>query len=294
MSGWFQGPCALTRQVNRKGNAGSPVEISRPCISAETSGMKYLLLLLPVCLESCYGTDPVRSLSTQAIPTSSVTVSTTPRSWAFFLQHLPTADGPVVDYTGKPIANQSKHSAVLTYDVGKRDLQQCADALIRLRAEYLFEAGRASEIAFRFTSGEWFRYKEYLAGLRPRIMAGRIHAGYVDPVPPSHASMRRYLDIVYAFAGTVSLHRDLLPASGFAIGTVIITPGSPGHCCLVVDQATDAQGITRYKLVESYMPAQSIYVLKNEADGTPWHRLARGPITTASYRFTDYSLKKFE
>ncbi len=57
-------------------------------------------------------------------------------------------DAPVLLYNGNPKARQDVHAAVLDLSVGTRDLQQCADAVIRLRAEYLIESGREDEIAF--------------------------------------------------------------------------------------------------------------------------------------------------
>ncbi|MDB5197855.1 MAG: hypothetical protein JWP88_2226 [Flaviaesturariibacter sp.] len=258
--------------------------------------MKALLLFVCSSLTACYSTmSPEAPLAIEIQqPKGASTTVFEEGTWSYFLQHLPTVAGDIVDYTGTPIRNQAKHVAILNYDVGKRDLQQCADALIRLRAEYLFAQKRYNEIAFRFTSGEWYRYKDYVAGVRPAIIARQIYAGEVKPVAVSHATLRSYLDIIYAFAGTQSLYRDLLPATDFRVGTIIITPGSPGHCCMVIDETTNAAGQKRFKLVESYMPAQSIYVLKNPEDGSAWYPLQKGTITTASYQFTKYALKKFE
>lgn len=49
-------------------------------------------------------------------------------------------------------------------------------------------------------------------------------------------------------------------------------------------------------MAEGYTPVQSIYVLRNlNEDGiSPWYKLSKGVIETASYRFTDYKLGRFE
>lgn len=215
-------------------------------------------------------------------------------SWQLFLQNLPARPGKVVDYTGAPINNQNKHVAVLNYDVGKRDLQQCADALMRLRAEYLFQQRQFDQIRFHFTSGQLYSWKDYCRGLQPRIRGSRVQFETGGPRKQNYTSLRAYLDIVYAYAGTQSLYRELKPAGRFEVGTIIITPGSPGHCCIIVDEAKRIDGKRVFKLAESYMPAQSIYILKNPLDGSPWHELKEGePIRTASYLFTSYSLRQF-
>ena len=71
-------------------------------------------------------------------------LSTRPGSFEEWLTQLPLKPGrpPVLLYDGKEKRDQDAHHAIIDLDVGDRDLQQCADAIIRLRAEYLWAAGR--------------------------------------------------------------------------------------------------------------------------------------------------------
>jgi hypothetical protein len=133
-----------------------------------------------------------------------------PDSWPSFLQHLPTENKPIVDYKGNQIEDQEKHFAILTYDVGSADLQQCADALIRLRSEYLFSQKKYAQIGFHFNSGIYYRWTDYLKGIRPvfknrqQVLAQTNAASDI-----SHTSLRKWLDIVYTYSNTVSLCREL-------------------------------------------------------------------------------------
>lgn len=217
-------------------------------------------------------------------------------SWTYFLRHLPVEDSPVVDYKGRLVGNQKKHVGVIPFDVGRADLQQCADALIRLRAEYLFRQGRYDEIGFHFVSGDYYTWNEYRNGSRPVVSGNRVKFTKTQKAGKTHESLRRYLNIVYNYASTISLAKELKAADDFETGTVVIYGGSPGHCFIIIDEAVNEQGEKLYKLAEGYTPAQSIYVLRNpdEPGRDPWHKLKKGVIETASYRFTSYKLGKFE
>jgi len=219
-----------------------------------------------------------------------------PRTWQFFLQHLPIETKPIVDYRGKETDDQQKAVGIIPFDVGTTDLQQCADALMRLRAEYLFGQKRHSEIGFHFVSGDYYTWNEYCSGLRPVAKGNGIKFIRTTPSEKTHESLRRYLDIVYTYASTISLSKELKTASEFEIGTIVIYAGSPGHCFIIIDEATNSSGEKVYKLAEGYSPAQSIYVLRNleEKGISPWYRLKKGVIETASYRFVNYKLGKFE
>lgn len=217
-------------------------------------------------------------------------------SWQYFLKHLPVVDSPVLDYRGRPVDYQEKQAGVIPFDVGKADLQQCADALMRLRAEYLFQQRRYNEIGFHFVSGDYYTWNDYCKGLRPVPKGNGIQFITTSSAEKTHATLRKYLDIVYGYASTISLAKELKTTTAFETGTVVIYAGSPGHCFIIIDESENQQGEKVFKLAEGYTPAQSIYVLRNlnEKGINPWHRLNKGVIETASYRFTNYKLGKFE
>ena len=75
---------------------------------------------------------------------------------------------------------------------------------------------------------------------------------------------RRYLDMVFNYAGTLSLSKELiaLPYKNLQPGDVLIQGGSPGHAVVVMDVAVNRDGKKLYLLAQSYMPAQEIHVLK--------------------------------
>lgn len=257
----------------------------------------YSLPLMILCFLSCSEDfTPKSNRPSAAISLNDKKPEFEKDSWPWFLQHLQVVDSPILDYKGRPISYQEKHVGIIPFDVGNSDLQQCADALMRLRAEYLFERKKYKEIGFHFVSGQFYSWKDYQQGLRPVTRGNEtkfIHAATADS---SHESLRKYLDLVYTYASTISLARELKPTSGFAVGTVVIHPGSPGHCFIIIDEKTGGDGKKWFRLAEGYTPAQSIYELRNlsELEPSPWYDLKKGTIETASYRFTDYSLMKFE
>ncbi len=178
-------------------------------------------------------------------------------SFAAWLRHLPLlpAGTAVHLYDGRPKERQDVHAAVVDLDVGTRDLQQCADAVMRLRAEYLFAAGRPAHIRFHPDPG------------RPRVLA--FTGG------PDRARFRAYLTRLFAEAGSASLQAELAPVGEQPVlaGDVLIQGGYPGHAVLVLDVAQARDGHRYLLLGQSYMPAQQFHVLLNPGDParSPWY-----------------------
>ena len=222
-----------------------------------------------------------------------------PGSFGAWLRTLPVKTGrpPVRLFDGRLKANQSAHAAVLDIDTGARDLQQCADAVMRLRAEYLRATGRQREIAFRFTNGDAARWDQWREGLRPTVNGTRVRWTTSASRDDSYASFKRYLDTVFTYAGSHSLERELAPvrAAPLEPGDVFIQGGFPGHAVIVIDVARRGDA-TAFLLAQSYMPAQDIHVLNNPNDTTlsPWYRDTRtASLTTPEWTFPPNSARRW-
>lgn len=206
-------------------------------------------------------------------------------TFAHYLQRFPllATGSPVLAYDGRDLEKQMIAAAVLDLDVGNRDLQQCADAVMRLRGEYLYQAQRYQDIAFSFLSdGQPRQYLDYA------------------PTDRSHARFRRYMNWIFAYANTQSLENDVRP---LAISQVQpgdffldVNLGSFGHAVIIMDVATDTTTQQTYLLLaQSYMPAQSMHVLKNLHSASPWFPIrTEQPLQTPEWQFEWTDLRRFK
>ena len=219
-----------------------------------------------------------------------------------YLRALPLQnDGANVHlYNGEMKGRQDVHAAVVNIDVGKRDLQQCADAVMRLRAEYLYGQRKYDWIHFNFTNGFRADYYKWLSGHRIKVKGNSVRWVTSGSRSNSYASFRAYLDVVFSYAGTLSLSRELkpIPFDEMSIGDVLIKGGSPGHAVIVVDIAEDKWSNKLFMLAQSYMPAQEIHVLKNfdNTSISPWYSMSdiKSVVNTPEWNFTVNDLRRFK
>lgn len=230
------------------------------------TGMKYLFLWgLLAGMAMAPSGDRIRTRFTP--PAGAERVDLPEHSFGAYLRELPLfpAGTAVHTYDGGLKYRQDVHAAVIDISVGDRDLQQCADAVMRLRAEHLFAEQRYPEIAFNFTSGFRADFVRWSRGERIKVNGTTCTWVKTGGPDASHAALLTYLDKVFTYAGTLSLSRELRSARHLPmeVGDVFIQGGSPGHAVIVVDLARTADGRNAFLLAQSYMPAQQIHVLKN-------------------------------
>jgi hypothetical protein len=219
--------------------------------------------------------NPYPSIGAIPLPAGYERVPVAAGSFGAWLRQLPLKQDKTVHlYNGAPKRNQSAQFAVLAVSVGDKDLQQCADAVMRLRAEWLYGCHRAAEIDFTDNRDNHYRLA---AG------AGR-------------AAFDQYLEKVFSYCGSLSLSRQLTarPFSQLAAGDVFIYGGSPGHAMLVMDVAVSKAGQKVFLLAQSYMPAQEIHVVVNPGAPilSPWYQVDKGPaLETPEWTFNINQLK---
>ncbi|MGI6631229.1 MAG: DUF4846 domain-containing protein [Bacillota bacterium] len=222
-------------------------------------------------------------------------------SFEEYLQNLPLKPhGARVRYFNGKEKTKDVYVAVVDMEIGDRDLQQCADAVIRLRAEYLYRLGEYEKIHFNFTSGFLADYSTWIQGNRIVVNGNQVNWVKQAGFSTDYDSFRKYLDIVFAYAGTASLAKEMKPVAveEMRIGDVFIQGGSPGHCVQVVDMAENkSTGEKLFLLAQSYMPAQDIQILKNprHEELSPWYPLGFGDtLHTPEWEFNKDDLKRFE
>lgn len=218
-------------------------------------------------------TDPPAPVTAAtSVPARATTIGTIPVPDGF--KRLPAATGSFLNwlrgiplkenrtvylYNGVPKRNQSAQYAVLDISTGNKDLQQCADVVMRLRAEYLYAQKRFDEISFMDYSKKWYSWK-----------------GKED-----RSRFELYLQQVFGYCGSASLEKQLRPVadfSGIRPGDVLVQGGFPGHAVIVADMAQNDKGQKIFMLVQGYQPAQDMHVLVNPSDnsGSPWFEIPAG------------------
>ena len=238
------------------------------------------------------------------IPEGFSRVKNIPGSFAEWLRGLPLLpEGTQVElFNGELKSNQGAQAAVINMDVGNKNLQQCADAVMRLRAEYLFATKQYDKIAFNYTSGDRLDYTGWINGKRIAVNGNKtsvVFFGKKYPTIFDHKAFREYMNDIFNYAGTLSLSKEMksIPIDSMQAGDVFIHGGNPGHAVIIIDMAINSKtGEKLFMIAQSYMPAQQMHVLRNDNEKTisPWYKVGMGSLLESPEYIFDWSeLKRF-
>ena len=222
-------------------------------------------------------------------------------SFGYYLRNLPLKkQGSKVNYfNGVEKSTSSVYIAVVDKEIGNKDLHQCADAVMRLRADYLFDNKRFNDIHFNFTNGFRVDYSEWMKGKRISVKGNNVK--WIQKKTPSNTYQDywSYLEQIFMYAGTLSLDNELVSVKihDMQIGDVFIKGGSPGHAIIVVDMLENTINKNKkFLLAQSFMPAQEIQILRNPAkENDPWYELnSLTKLISPEWQFSVDQLKRFD
>ncbi len=201
-------------------------------------------------------------------------------SFGAFLRELPLRPpgNPVRAYDGDVLheADDPRIAAVAELDVSPLDIQQCADSVIRLHAEWKWSRGEQASVGYHFLSGDYATWPAYASGQRPIPKGKGIEFAQTGKTGSDHAAYRKYLDMVFNYASTISLERKSsspIDRADLAPGDFFVLPGGPGHAILILDVAVSAKGERVALLGQGFMPAQDFQVLVPPGAKGPWFSL---------------------
>jgi hypothetical protein len=211
-------------------------------------------------------------------PTGYLRKESNANSFENWLRKLPLRKDKIVYlYNDKIKPNQSAQFAVVDLSRSKTDLQQCADVVMRLRAEYLFEQKQYDSIRFMDYNKKWYNW------------SGGNNKERFD----------HYLQQVFGWCGSASLEKQLKRVTNYdalKTGDVFIKGGFPGHAMIVADMAINLKGEKVFMLIQGYQPAQDIHVVVNPLyhELSPWYKLTSdNEIYTPEWTFYKDQLHKW-
>ena len=195
---------------------------------------------------------------------------------------LKNSNVPVYTYEGRVKTNPNVYVGVIDLVQPKKNLQFNSNALLRLRAEYLYRSKnykkldelsniKANPTTYTdFTNGDnsYNKFTEYLNN-------------YLSSITPN--SINELLT-------RVSLKE-------IQIGDIFFQSGNiKNHGVIVIDMAKNYKGQKLFILAQSYYPSQDIQVLTNPSNDfiSPWYEAKEGVLLTPEWRFLTSDLMRFK
>ncbi|MGD9487871.1 MAG: DUF4846 domain-containing protein [Calditrichaceae bacterium] len=188
--------------------------------------------------------------------------------FAEYLRNLPLMppETAVLDYRGKISVNSGDTTlaAVTAIDISGRNLEQCMDILIRIRADYLWTSGLKKQIVFPLPDGLAFSWNQWAEGYRPDFAGLHFFLRKISGQDFSHDNYEKYLRVIFEYSGTQTFYHFYkdIPAVELQIGDFFVKKGRKGHAVMIMDLAKDEYGNLAALVAQGDTPACPLYILK--------------------------------
>jgi len=176
-------------------------------------------------------------------------------------------DGKTIDGLG------TDYKAKFVYDIGKRNLHQCADAVIYNNARYFFDTKQYKKISYTFSHNT------------------RVYSYVKEFNVFNEKTFKKYITMVWGYCGTWSLQEyDTIEVDikEMQVGDMFLIGGFPGHTMSIVDIIENSEGNKKFMLAQSFMPAQEQHILLNIND--VWF----DSVNEIPWNFTAKDLRRFK
>ena len=198
-------------------------------------------------------------------------VTLAPGSFGEWLRGLPLAapGTRVLNNSGDAAfaADDDYVAAVVAIDVGAGDLQQSADAVVRLHGEWLWANGQHDAISYRSSTKLDMPFSRWAKG--QRLLASGPNVFWVvksKPREPTYNDFRQYIDAVMLWSNNVSLATratHVADPGQLTAGDFFLQSRGKGHAIVVLDVAQKPTGERVALLGQALQsPAQSIHVMR--------------------------------
>ncbi len=205
-------------------------------------------------------------------------------------------------YTFEDKESEAAGAAIAVFDQDVTKFQQCADSIMRLYAEYLYEKGDYDKIAFTFTKGFVCDFSTWSQGNRVKLTGNTF--SWVKKAEPNtdKATLDKYLDYVYQRSNTASLQTQMNPVAvdDIQIGDCFVITAeqmseSLGHAVFIADMCENDKGERLYLIFEGTTPATQITLAKdNDTTYGYWIPLAEDGTLSITKTVLDEETQQYE
>tara|TARA_R100000935_G_scaffold27670_2_gene47869 strand:+ start:419 stop:1132 length:714 start_codon:yes stop_codon:yes gene_type:complete len=179
-------------------------------------------------------------------------------------------------YDGESIKGLNVYyKAKFVYDIGKKDLHHCADAVMYNDARYFFDTKQYKKISYTFSHNA----KVYSYTKQFKVF--------------NEKTFKKYITMVWGYAGTWSLKQyDTVEINirQMQVGDMFLIGGFPGHAMSVIDMIENDKGSKKFMLAQSFMPAQEQHILLNPNTNNVWFN----SVSEIPWNFSNKDLRRFK